>query len=194
MKSGIKIVALLLGIFFSCLNITAQSVNKSSLQNKFHSCNSVQLLNGQLTTSVAIHSINGFQFGKFFTGIGVGFDYYYHTTVPLFMEGRYNIIGTKRKLQCFVNGGVHIPFSSMNKKLEYKTGSYKTGKLLAAGFDYFIPLKTDAMVVGIAWSQKQVKQLVENNVWNPVLNRIENIPIKDEYQLNRIWIKLGWVF
>jgi hypothetical protein len=48
--------------------------------------------------------------------------------------------------------------------------------------------------VGLAFSQKKLTQLVDNNVWNPVLNRIDNIPAKEVYEFNRIWMKIGWVF
>ena len=178
----------------SCISVHAQPVDKILRQIKFHSFNSVQLLNGNTTTSAAIHSVNGFQFGKFFTGIGMGFDYYYHTSVPAFIEARYDIAGSKRRLQAFVNGGLHFSFSSLNKKQEYKTGPYKNGRLLAAGLDYFIPVKNEALIIGLGYSQKQVIQMVDNNVWNPVLNRVDNIPIKDDYQFNRVWIKLGWMF
>lgn len=160
----------------------------------FHSFNSVQLLNGKSTTSASIHSVNGVQYQKFFTGIGIGFDYYYHTSIPLFFETRYDVTGKERKLQIFADAGLHIPYGNKNRKEPYKTGNFKVGRLLAGGFDYFIPVKKDAVVIGIAYSQKRETQMVDNNIWNPVKNRFENVPIKEAYEFNRIWMKLGWVF
>lgn len=192
MNSNIKsllLCCLLLILFRN--NSTAQAAAKSST---LHSFNSVQLLNGGSTVSASIHSVNGLQWNKFFAGIGVGFDYYYHTSIPVFVEGRYDIIGEKRKLQAFVNAGMHVPFSNVNQQAKFKTGDFKIGKLLAGGIDYLIPIKTDALIFGVAYSQKQSIQMVNNNIWNPALNRFENVPIKEDYEFNRIWIKLGWVF
>ena len=162
--------------------------------DRFHSFNTVQVLNGSTTTSFAINTVNGFQYGKLFTGIGTGFDYYYHTSVPLFLEARLNVAERKGKLQLFGNGGLSFPFSSQNKRQEFKTGPYKAAGLYAAGLDYLVPVKKEALILGVAFSSKQIIQMVDNNVWNPMLNRIENNPIKDKYSLNRIAIRLGWVF
>lgn len=187
---------ILLSAFTIISNINAQdtAINKHNKFNLFHSFNTLHILNGSTTTSLAINTVNGLQFGKFFSGIGVGFDYYYHTSVPLFIETRIDLSKRKGKLQLFANAGLSFAFSSKNKKLEYKPGPYKTGSLFGAGLDYLLPIKKEAFIIGVAFSNKQVIQMVENNVWNPVLNRVENIPIKDNYSLNRIAIRIGYMF
>jgi hypothetical protein len=188
-------------LIFTFLFVTSTIVNaqvsdkvSSKLLQQFHSFNTVQILNGSSTTSLAINSVNGFQFSRFFAGIGTGFDYYYHTTIPLFLEGRFDVVKGKNKLQAFANGGLSFPFSSQNKKLENNIGQYKTGSMYGAGLDYLVGVKSEAFILGAAFSNKQVIQMIDNNVWNPVLNRVENIPIKDEYSLNRLVIRVGWMF
>jgi hypothetical protein len=172
--------------------LCAQANSKKQLQ--FHSFNSLQVLTGKTINSLSAHSVNGFQLNKLFAGIGTGFDYYYQTSVPLFLELRLDITNKERKLQAFVNAGLHIPFSNVNRQQSFKTGDFKPGRLMAAGIDYYVPVKTDAIVIGIAFSQKKLTQMVDNNVWNPVLNRIDNLPAKEVYEFNRIWMKIGWVF
>ncbi|MBL0359355.1 MAG: hypothetical protein IPP72_21945 [Chitinophagaceae bacterium] len=194
MKYSHKIIVLIIIAAVVQLNLYAQAVASSKHQCRFHSFNSVQLLNGASAVSAAFHSVNGLQVGKLFTGIGAGFDYYYHRSVPLFLEARYNLPGTGRILQVFANGGIHIPYGNTNQTQPSKTGVFKAGRLLAMGIDYYIPLKKDAVVIGIGYSQKKITQLVDNNVWNPVVNHVENIPIKEGYEFNRIWLKLGLVF
>ncbi len=191
-----KFLILALAVTTATCKMNAQDtiMKGGSLINHFHSFNTVQVLNGSSTTSLAVNSVNGFQFGKFFSGIGTGFDYYYHTSVPLFIEARLDLAKRKGKLQLFGNGGLSFPFSSRNKRLEFKTGPYKTGGLYGGGLDYLIPVKKEAVIVGVAFSNKQVIQMVDNNIWNPMLNRVENIPIKDKYSLNRIAIRVGWMF
>lgn len=177
-------------------NINAQDTSKknSDRMTHFHSFNTVQILNGSTTTSFAINTVNGFQFSKFFVGIGTGFDYYYHTTVPLFLEARFDLLKRRRKLQLFADGGLSFPFSSQNANLEYKTGPYKKGSLYGIGFDYLIPVKKEAVIIGVAFSNKQVIQIVDHNVWNPLLNKVENIPSEDKYSFNRIAIRVGYMF
>ena len=176
--------------------LTAQvKINKKNkLFNHFHSYNTIQLLNGRTTSAFAVNSVNGFQFGKFFTGIGTGFDYYYHTSVPLFVEARFDLAKPKGKFQLFANGGFNFPFAAQNKKFEFKKGPYKTGGFYSTGIDYLIPVKNEAVILGAAFNNKQVIQMVDNYVWNPVLNRSENISIKEQYSLNRIAIRIGWMF
>ena len=189
---------LLLILVYACTIIFVQAQDKISKnntpQNKFHSFNTVQILNGNTTTSLAINTVNGFQFGKLFTGIGTGFDYYFHTSVPLFLEARLNLIDRKNKLQLFANGGLSFSFSTQNKKFEYNAGPYKTGSTYGGGLDYLITSGNQAFILGVAFSNKQVIQMVNNYLWNPLLSKWENIPTKDIYSLNRIAIRLGWMF
>ena len=191
-----KILVLVLMMAVATCKIQAQDNpgNKPGWMEHFHSFNTFQVLNGKTTTSLALNSVNGFQIGKFFSGIGVGFDYYYHVSVPLFIEARLDLAKRKGKLQIFGNGGLNFPFSSQNKKFESKPGGYKTGSLFGGGLDYLIPAKKEAFILGVAFSNKQVIQMVDNIIWDPTTNMTENIPIKDKYTLNRIAIRIGWMF
>jgi hypothetical protein len=160
----------------------------------FQSFNTLQVLNGSNGTSLAVNTVNGVAAGRMFYGVGTGFDYYYHVSVPLFGEIRMKLASGKGEFQVFGNGGFNFPFSKKNSLGENKRGPFKTGRLYGAGLDYLVPIGPDALILGAAFSSKQVIQLVENNVWNPQLNRVENIPIREDYQLNRIALRLGWRF
>jgi len=35
---------------------------------------------------------------------------------------------------------------------------------------------------------------VDNTIWNPALSRMENVPIRERFEFNRIAVKVGWVF
>ncbi len=194
MRYSHKVILLVACVLALQVNLKAQIAPGKGMKYTFNSYNSLQLVNGKSSVSAAVHSVNGFQTGKLFAGIGTGFDYYYHTSVPLFLEARYNLFGTGRVLQGFVNGGIHIPFGNTNKREPWKTGDFKAGRLLAAGIDYYVPLKKDAVIIGVAYSQKRITQMVNSVVWNPELNRTENVPVKEDYEFNRIWLKIGWVF
>ena len=180
--------------FHISANAQVPAKTAAPVMERFHSFNTFQLLTGSTTTSFAINSVNGFQFNKLFAGLGVGFDYYYHTTVPLFTEVRLDLGKGKGKFQVFANGGLGFAFSSPNRKFETGDGEYKTGGMYGVGIDYLVPVKNEAFILGVAFSNKQVILMRQNNIWNPVLNRIEDAPIKDQYSLNRIAVRLGWMF
>ena len=167
----------------------AQISNKSqNPPGKFHSYNTVQLLNGSTSTSAAVSSVNGFQFNRFFTGIGVGYDYYFRRTIPLFAEVRYNVLGNKRTLQLFADYGANFLVDKNNG-----TQSSKTGRYWSTGFDYFIPVQKDAFTIGLGYSSKQVVYFGDNFLMLPVVGW-QNVPIKYDYLLNRVAIRFGWVF
>jgi len=191
-KIGLLMVLLLCNMAVRAQQPAAK--NKNDLFKNFHSYNSIQLLTGSTSTSLSWHSVNGFSKGKFFGGIGTGFDYYYKSSVSLFAEARFDITGINRKLQLFANAGVHIPYGNINKREPFKTGDFKTGRLLAADFDYYIPVKMNAIVIGVAYAQKRLTQMVDYTTWNPVLNELENHPIKELYSFNSYWMRIGYVF
>ena len=183
-------LSILIGLFFL---VTAGAVAQTSTKNqnstgKFHSYNTVQLLNGSTSTSIAIVSVNGFQFNRFFTGVGVGYDYYFRRTVPLFAQVRYNILGDNRKLQLFADYGANFLVDKYNGSQDNKTGRY-----WSTGFDYFIPVNKDALTIGLGYSSKQVIYFGDNFIGLPVIGW-QNVPVKYDYLLNRIAIRFGWVF
>lgn len=191
MKSKLLLIGLLLGCMFG----KAQKDSKAmSWKDRFHSFNTVQVMNGSTTTSLAVNSVNGFQMGKLFCGIGTGFDYYFHVTVPLFIETRYDLVKQKGTLQVFANGGLQFAFSSQNNKFENSSGTYKTAGGYSGGLDYLMPVEGGAFILGASFSNKHVIHMADNNVWNPLLNASENIPLKENYSLNRIAIRIGWRF
>ena len=181
---------------FMILDVNAQKAvaEKAGLFQQFHSINSAGFLVGSTTRSIQFTTVNGFQAKKLFAGIGVGLDCYYHISVPIFLELHYKLAGIKNMLDLSGAGGINIPSSGQNKNFEYRVGKYRAGGFFESGFDYRIPVKNKAFITGARFSFKQMKQIVENNVWNPVTNRIDNIPIKYDYQFNRVVVKIGWVF
>lgn len=161
---------------------------------QFKSYNTIQVLNGSTTTSMGVFSVNGIQSKRIFIGLGLGYDYYYLRSIPLFLEARYNLAGKVRKVQVFANGGANFAVKQSNKLFENKTGPYKIGRYWSTGFDYYVPIKSFAFTLGLAYSTKQIIQMVDSYSWNPTLGRIDNIPIKEDYGLNRIAIRMGWMF
>jgi len=161
----------------------------------FHSFNSLQWTTGSSTQAFVGHSVNGLQWKRWFAGLGAGYDGYYHSTIPFFVEGRYSRSLTGNGLEAFVQTGVHIPLSNPNLEFENANGnSYQVGWLLGAGLDYRFRLFHQRFWIGSGYAFKQYRKDVENNVWNPVTQRIENIPIRNTFDLNRWVFRLGVIF
>ena len=177
-----------------CCSLLLSLQAQQATRPVFHSYNSIQLLNGSSVTSAALQSVNGWQYNRFFAGAGAGADFYYQSSIPVFAEIRYDITAGSRRVQLYADGGIHLPAGNTNRQQPAKTGDFKTGRLLAAGVDYFIPYKKRAVVAGIGFSQKRITQIADNFVWDPVIGAIHNIPVKERYEFNRIAIKLGLVF
>lgn len=161
---------------------------------KFRSYNSVHLLNGSSSNSFLIQSVNGISWNKFYAGAGVASDLYLHTSFPVFLEGQYTLAERKNSLQLLADVGVNIPVQKPNEKFEMNEGPYKTGLYYNMGLQYEIPFKKIALITGAGVVYKQFIQMAENNTWNPSLNRVENIPIKKDYRLSRMYLKIGIAF
>jgi hypothetical protein len=190
----IRILPFLLLAAFSGLVQAQDTDSTKNLFTRFHSFNTIQVLNGSSETSLAVNSVNGFRFEKLFFGVGTGFDYYYHRSIPLFLEARLSVLKNKNTLQVFADAGLNFAFGGQGNKGQTKTGRYTPGAMYGAGIDYVVSVKSNAFVIGAAFCNKEVIQMVDNNIWNPVLNRVENIPIKEKYSLNRIALRIGWMF
>ena len=81
---------------------------KSTGIYRFHSINSVALVNGSNSVSAALQSVNGFQKNNWFAGIGAGLDYYLYRTVPVFADVRYSLGKKRNKFFAYADGGINI--------------------------------------------------------------------------------------
>ncbi|MEP6674540.1 MAG: hypothetical protein ABJA78_05280 [Ferruginibacter sp.] len=184
----------LLFCFSFYIKADAQVAENKNLFNRFHSINAIGIVNGSSGTSFMISSINGFNFRKVFVGAGVGYDNYYYRSVPFFIDGHYDLFGKKNKIQLVGNAGINLPLKSQNENTGNAAVKYKAGLFYETGFDYRMACKRHAFITGLSYSFKQVKKELENNVWNPVVNRIENLPLKYDYHFQRIVFRVGWEF
>jgi hypothetical protein len=187
----------LLIIFLMGCTVIANSQQKIS-NYKFHSFNSVALLNGEDEVSAGLQTVNGIQKGNWFGGIGVGLDYYIHRTVPLFADLRYEYGKKKNKFFAYADGGIN--FQWVEKYLDDRvfiwegnnsTSKYDNGVYADAGFGYLIGMKKGmGLVLSFGYSQKTLRQTTTYQDWRTQ----EWLTDEYYYKLNRIVIKAGWRF
>jgi hypothetical protein len=164
---------------------------------KFHSVNSVALINGDNAVSVAFQTINGFQKGGWFAGAGIGLDYYLYRTVPLFADIRYEFGKKKNKFFLYGDAGVHFDWVqdyfyddptiwNGNRRNKFTNGLYTdAGVGLSAGMK-----NGNAFVLSLGYSGKVMDERISHWDW-----RTGNIQTDvNTYRLRRIIVKLGFRF
>lgn len=171
---------------------------KNTVTYKFHSFNSISFLNGDNEVSAGLQSINGFQIGSWFGGVGVGLDYYIHRSVPLFADFRYEYGKNKNKFYAYADGGVNFAwveryyngniyiFDGVNNSNKFNNGVYTD-----AGLGYLVDMKKGgALVLSLGHTHKSMTEIVKYRDWRTQQWQ-EDIY---RYKFNRIAIKVGWRF
>jgi len=187
------------GLFIVCLlqfNFHLASAQKSEKTYRFHSFNSLALVNGNNAVSAGLQSVNGFQKKNWFVGVGAGLDYYLYRTVPVFADVRYSFGKKKNKPFAFVDAGVNIEWveTGYNGRVIIWDGNssskYKGGLYSDIGFGYNIKMKNNALVISLSHSHKSLEETITSTDWRTNQTQTDF----NEYKLNRILIKVGWQF
>ncbi len=184
---------------FICLSVISFSQDKGA-SYKFHSINSVSLLNGENAVSAGLQSVNGIQKGNWFAGIGVGLDYYLYRTVPLFVDIRYEYGRKKNKFFAYADGGFNFEWAkeAYNDSPGFvwdgpnSDGEFHNGAYADAGLGYLIGSRkgNGGLALSLGYSYKSLEKTVTYLDWR------RQQPTTDtyDYNLNRIVIKVGWKF
>ena len=172
---------------------------KKNTTYKFHSINNISLINGDNATTAGLQSINGFQKGNLFAGVGIGLDYYLYRTVPLFAGFRYEFGKTKNKFFAYADGGVNFDWVEE----EYNDGpifiwdgsrntsEFHNGAYTDVGLGYMVGTKKGGgLVLSLGHSYKSLEKTISYQDWRTQ----ETITDVYNYNLNRIVLKVGWKF
>jgi hypothetical protein len=188
-------LAFLFSIIIS--NCDAQQT-KSNKKIKFHSINTVGLLEGQAGSTFQLQTINGFKKKSWFAGLGVGLDYYRLRTIPLFADVRKEFGKKENKFFLYADGGINFYWlRDKDAKQFYVDDKFKSGFYGEAGFGYkFILNQKLAMTLNGGYSYKKLTE-VGNNYFFYYGTGMINPPYpmsKIVYNLNRIVLKIGIEF
>jgi len=172
---------------------------KKNAAYKFHSINNISLVNGDNEVSAGLQSINGFQKGNLFAGVGVGLDYYLYRTVPLFADFRYEFGKTKNKFFAYADGGVNFDWVEEDYNDgpifiwdgSRNTSAFHNGAYTDIGLGYKVGTKKGGgLVLSLGHSYKSLKKTVSYMDWRTQ----ETISDIYHYDFNRIVLKVGWKF
>jgi hypothetical protein len=172
---------------------------KKNAAYKFHSINNISLVNGDNEVSAGLQSINGFQKGNLFAGVGIGLDYYLYRTVPLFADFRYEFGKTKNKFFAYADGGINLEWVEDNYSDgpifiwdgSRNTSAFHNGAYTDIGLGYMVGTKKGGgLVLSLGHSYKSLKKTVSYMDWRTQ----ETISDIYHYDFNRIVLKVGWKF
>lgn len=185
----------LIFVFCVCMTCRISAQQKTAACAwQFHSINSVGLLEGQTGSAFQLQSVNGMQYRSWYTGIGLGLDFYRYRTIPLFLDIRKEFGSDVNKFFAYADGGVNFAWLTDNEKTTYLADDhFNTGFYTDLGLGYKIGLgKTNHLLLSLGYSLKKLKETYQGYYYNPP----DNIPDQEhiDYSLNRLTIKIGWEF
>lgn len=167
----------------------------------FSSRNYVGLLVGQTGSKFQIQTVNGIRFDTWFAGLGVGLDWYYQRSIPVFVSMSKDFLKkARRNFYVSGDGGMNFPWQ---KETNQPVWGYKTDKLVngiywAAGFGYKLGVgkQQDAILMQIGYSYKhggeeqKASQIATYPINQPLLRPTDRY----DYRLRTVSIKLGYQF
>ncbi len=194
MRIKIFIITLCL-IMQSGLGFAQKPGNKKSI--RFHSINKVGVLAGSSEANLQLQTINGIKSKTWFTGLGVGLDYYYLRSIPVFLDVGKNVFNKSKTPFIYIDGGYNIPWKN-DRRINFRwDGVIETegGFYGELGVGYKIPvLKKMQLLFSAGYSYKHLSQTVNAmhwlSIWPPPPQAYE----KHEYSLRRMAIKAGLSF
>ncbi len=184
-----------------CCGIGCISYAQQTRKAVFHSLQQVGLINGRDAVSAGLQSVNGFESGDWFAGIGVGLDFYRYRSVPLFADvKRYFKIAKGGRLFVYGDGGYNFPWSKKGEeqvsvwawptKVDKKD---KGGAYVDAGGGYAIQFHNgNAILLSAGYSHKYFSENVSTSYMQgeTVTTNVQHYT----YSFNRIMVKVGWQF
>lgn len=185
-------IIIALGLFAACTVANAQQ------KVKFSSQTYTGILAGEVNAELQLQLINGVKWKKWFGGVGAGIDWYYTRSVPVFASVNRDIFKKGRNTLLLTGDiGINIPWAEPYNYLSDFTysGEFKRGLYWASGVGYKFGVgkSENALTMNFGYSFKQTSQEIINNYpclsppCNPVIE-------KYDYKLNRLSIRLGWIF
>ncbi len=182
---------LIIAALFPALSFSQAKKPGSSL----NSIVSVGVVAGESAAKPLFQAATGLVYGRYFTGIGVGLDYYKFKSIPLFVDWRVDF-DRKRMAFVYANGGYNFPFdnhSSFNWVAK-TTDEFRGGLFMDAGVGYSIRLNSvNRLLISTGYTLKSIRNKV-GYISCPILPPCFEEFYTYKYNLGRITTKLSWEF
>ncbi len=192
-------------VFFLILlfaNIDTGLAQPKTMANpwSFQSMVNVGLLEGETGSAFQLQTINGARYKSWFAGVGLGLDYYRIRTIPLFIDLRKEFGEKRDKLFIYADGGINFNWATDVQKSGYlpneqfHNGFYSD---LGLGYKTLVGNKS-ALIISLGYSYKKTSEsyTTYNYYQNyyPINLDQNSSGEQINYNLNRLSMKIGWVF
>jgi hypothetical protein len=193
MKQLLQPVVLFCLVLFTISASAQDAVKIMAHKFSFTSYNSAGILLGQSNPQLSLQSVNGVQYGPWFAGVGVGLDYYYMRSVPVFIDLRRLII-PKKNLYLYADAGVNYPYLKKPKEEEmWYNAEHQQGLYLDGGLGYLFSAEKQTGFFSIGYSTKRLRETIEHAyIWGPPDRPVQKDNLR--YQFNRVIVKAGLRF
>ncbi len=181
--------AALILLFFP-LSLLAQ--NKKQSKSGWNTISSVGLVTGESNNKPVFQFSGGLVFGRYYSGIGIGYDMYQFNSFPLFADLHMGF-GKKNATFLYASGGYNFPGKNEDEFEFSKTrDKLKGGFFMDAGMGYRIPVAgLHRLSLSAGYSRKNIMRQKVFNYPCFTGNCSENIH-DYKYSLGRIVAKLSW--
>jgi hypothetical protein len=165
--------------------------NKKGCSCGYSALYNVGVLSGEAGESLQLQTIQGIRYGQWFSGIGVGLDFYHLRGIPVFLDIRRTILKGKNAPFIYADGGVHFPWARKKDKAGFASVNYDNGLFYDLGLGYKVAMnKKGAILLSAGYSYKYMEE--KRFSWTCfTVDCINNSPEYFKYKLNRLSLKLG---
>ena len=131
----------------------------------FTSINQFGIAWGGTDDALQLQTINGVAYKTYSAGLGIGLDYYWERTVPLFIDLRKNILPREKTPFFYVDGGVSLPWVKEEKENTWYKSSYSTGSYFDIGIGYKRPIIKNLFAnISFGYTQKIQREERDNQM------------------------------
>ncbi|MEO6220989.1 MAG: hypothetical protein ABIO81_11210 [Ginsengibacter sp.] len=181
-----------IGIILLFLPLGLLAQEKKTSKPGWRAITSIGSVAGESATKPVFQLSGGIVYGRYFTGIGAGYDMYKFNSFPVFVDWRM-IFGKKRIGFFYANGGYNFPVNYREETEFAKTkDQLKAGFYMDAGMGCRIPLGgLHRLSFSAGYSRKnmgQLKTYVYTCITSPCPEDIHDY----KYTFDRIIAKISW--
>ncbi|MDP4265227.1 MAG: hypothetical protein Q8941_22055 [Bacteroidota bacterium] len=167
----------------------------NSSRSSLNTIVSVGMASGQSTAKPLFQWTGGMSYGRYFSGVGIGYDQYQFNSIPVFADWRMGI-GQNKLAFVYADGGYNFPGSYKSDPEYLKTSDrLKGGFYMDAGIGYRIPLsRLHRLVFSAGYSRKnnaQEKIFTYPCGVDPCIDTPQDV-YTYHYNFSRIITKLSW--
>ncbi len=183
-----KIAGLLL--LFLPLSILAQ--NKKIAKTGWHTITSIGIVTGEANNKPVYQLSGGLVFGRYYIGIGLGYDTYQYNSFPLFADWRMGF-GRRNSGFLYANGGYNVAGNIKNENEFSKTkDESKGGFYMDAGIGYRIPTGSlHRFSVSAGYSHKKIRRQ-KTFIYPCFAGNCPEDVYDYRYNFGRIVAKMSW--